>query len=85
MPPIPEFNESAHKKEPRPQPIEHTPGTEATLEAHASSSQPKDKGKAPVTVETTEDDDEDTEDEDQVDPEQFRLTRRRPGSLKITI
>nr|XP_027096003.1 protein IWS1 homolog [Coffea arabica] len=84
VPPIPEFNESTHKKEPRPQPTEHTPGTKATPEAHASSSQPKDKGKAPVTVETTEDDDDD-ETEDEVDPEQFRLTRRRSGSLKITI
>nr|XP_027093660.1 uncharacterized protein LOC113714062 [Coffea arabica] len=85
VPPIPEFNESAHQKEPRPQPTEHTPGTETTPEAHAFSSQPKDKGKVPVTMETTEDDDAETEDEDQVDPEQFRLTRRRPGSLKITI
>ena len=60
-------------------------GTEATPKAHASSSQLKDKCKAPVTEESTEEDDEATEDEDQVDPEQFRLTRRRPGSSKITI
>ncbi|XP_027096303.1 putative late blight resistance protein homolog R1A-10 [Coffea arabica] len=74
VPPIPEFNESALQKKSRPQPTEHTPGTEATPEAHASSSQPKDKSKAPVTVETTEDDNDETEDE--VNPEQFRLTRR---------
>nr|XP_027090322.1 muscle M-line assembly protein unc-89-like [Coffea arabica] len=85
VPPIPEFNENAHQKEPTPQPTEHTPGIEATPEAHASSSQPKDKGKAPITEEATEEDHEETEEEDQVDPEQFRLTRRKSGSSKITI
>nr|XP_027088664.1 RNA polymerase II degradation factor 1-like [Coffea arabica] len=85
VPLISEFNENAHQKEPRPQPTEHTPGTEATPEAHASSSQPKDKGKAPITEKETEEDDEETEEEDHVDPEQFRLTRRKPGSSKITI
>nr|XP_027090364.1 nucleolin-like [Coffea arabica] len=84
--PLPKFiDDEARDRFELPQPTEHTPGTEATPEAHASSSQPKDKGKAPVTEEATEEDDEETEEEDQVDPGQFRLTRRRPGSSKITI
>ena len=78
--PIPENNENAHQKEPRPEPTGPTTGTEATP---ASSSQPKDKGKAPATEEAYEEDDEETEEEE--DPEQFRLARRRPGSSKITI
>ncbi|XP_027166245.1 nucleolar and coiled-body phosphoprotein 1-like [Coffea eugenioides] len=80
MPPIPETNETAHQKEPRSEPTGPTTGNETTP---ASSSQPKDKGKAPVTEEAYEDDDEETEEEE--DPEQYRLTRRRPGSSKITI
>ncbi|XP_027156749.1 nucleolar and coiled-body phosphoprotein 1-like [Coffea eugenioides] len=67
-------------KEPRPEPTGPTTGTEATP---TSSSQPKDKGKAPATEETYEEDDEETEEE--VAPKQFRLIRRRPGSSKITI
>nr|XP_027088620.1 nucleolar and coiled-body phosphoprotein 1-like [Coffea arabica] len=67
-------------KESRPEPTGPTTGTEAIP---ASSSQPKNKGKAPATVEAYEEDDEETEEE--VDPEQFRLARRRPGSSKITI
>ena len=85
MPSTPVNNEHAYQKEPRTEPTEHTPGTEDTPEAHASSSQPKNKGKAPISEEVTEVDAEDTEEEDHVDPEQFRLTRRRPGSSKITI
>ncbi|XP_027171740.1 nucleolar and coiled-body phosphoprotein 1-like [Coffea eugenioides] len=80
VPPIPETNETAHQKEPRSEPTGPTTGNETTP---ASSSQPKDKGKAPVTEEAYEDDDEETEEEE--DPEQYRLTRRRPGSSKITI
>ncbi|XP_027173728.1 nucleolar and coiled-body phosphoprotein 1-like [Coffea eugenioides] len=71
---------SNSEKEPRPEPTGPTTGTEATP---ASSSQPKDKGKAPATEEAYEEDDEETEEE--VAPEQFRLARRRPGSSKITI
>nr|XP_027095976.1 uncharacterized protein LOC113715874 [Coffea arabica] len=67
-------------KEPRPEPIGPTTGTEATP---ASSSLSKDKGKAPATEETYEEGDEETEEE--VAPEQFRLARRKPGSSKITI
>nr|XP_027077049.1 uncharacterized protein LOC113700811 [Coffea arabica] len=80
VPPIPENNENAHQKEPRPEPTGPTTGTEATP---ASSSQPKDKGKAPTTEKAYEEDDEETEEE--VAPEQFRLARRRLGSSKITI
>nr|XP_027075964.1 nucleolar and coiled-body phosphoprotein 1-like [Coffea arabica] len=80
VPPIPKTNETAHQKEPRSEPTRPTTGNETTP---ASSSQPKDKGKAPVTEEAFEDDDEETEEEE--DPEQYRLTRRRPGSSKITI
>nr|XP_027093661.1 uncharacterized protein LOC113714064 [Coffea arabica] len=80
VPPIPENNENANQKEPRPEPTGPTTGTEATP---ASSSQPKDKGKAPATEEAYEEDDEETEEE--VAPEQFRLARRRLGSSKITI
>nr|XP_027086632.1 bifunctional lysine-specific demethylase and histidyl-hydroxylase NO66-like [Coffea arabica] len=68
------------QKEPRPDPTGPTTGTEATP---PSNSQPKDKGKAPATEEAYEEDDEETE--EKVDPEQFRLARRRPGSSKITI
>ncbi|XP_027168756.1 nucleolar and coiled-body phosphoprotein 1-like [Coffea eugenioides] len=57
-----------------------TTGAETTL---ASSSQPKDKSKAPTTEESDEDSDEETEEEE--DPAQYRLARRRPGSSKITI
>ncbi|XP_027155605.1 nucleolar and coiled-body phosphoprotein 1-like [Coffea eugenioides] len=57
-----------------------TTGAETTL---ASSSQPKDKGKAPATEESDENSDEETEEEE--DPAQYRLARRRPGSSKITI
>ena len=79
MPPIPQENENAHRKEPRT-----VPTTETTPEYHASSFQPQDKGKAPATEkETDDDDDDDTEEEE--DPAQFRLARRRPGSSKITI
>ncbi|XP_027178010.1 nucleolar and coiled-body phosphoprotein 1-like [Coffea eugenioides] len=80
VPPIPENNENAHQKEPRLEPTGPTTDTEATP---ASSSRPKDKGKAPATVEAYEEDDEETEEEE--DPEQFLLARRRPGSSKITI
>nr|XP_027098995.1 nucleolar and coiled-body phosphoprotein 1-like [Coffea arabica] len=73
-------NPVSQPKEPRPEPTGPTTGIEATP---ASSSQPKDKGKAPATEEAYEEDDEETEEE--VDPEQFRLARRRPGSSKITI
>nr|XP_027101088.1 nucleolar and coiled-body phosphoprotein 1-like [Coffea arabica] len=80
VPPIPETNEAAHQKEPRTEPTRPTTGDETTP---ASSSQPKDKGKAPVTEEASEDSDEETEEEE--DPAQYRLARRRPGSSKITI
>nr|XP_027062807.1 nucleoplasmin-like [Coffea arabica] len=73
VPPIPENNVN----EPRSVPTGPTTGTETTP---ASSSQPKDKGKAPATEEAYEDDDEETEEEE--DPEQYRLARRRPGSSK---
>ena len=85
MPPTPVNKEHAHQKEPITEPTAPTPATEATPETHASSSQLKNKGKAPISKEATEVDAEDTEEEDHVDPEQFRLTRRRPGSSKITI
>nr|XP_027077108.1 DNA ligase 1-like [Coffea arabica] len=74
-------NENAHRKELRTEPT-----TEATPEYRASSSQPQDKRKAPATEEETEEDDDDeNEDNDEEDPAQFRLTRRRLGSSKITI
>ncbi|XP_027166423.1 uncharacterized protein LOC113766428 [Coffea eugenioides] len=69
VPPTPVDNENVHQKEPRTEQTEPTPGTETTPEAYASSSQPKNKGKAPITEEATEEDDEKTEEEDQVDPE----------------
>ena len=58
VPPIPQEDEIVHQKEPRTEPSEHTPHTEPTLEVHASSSQPQDKGKAPATEDS--DDDEET-------------------------
>ena len=86
MPSVPQEDENVHQKEPRTEsasiPQDKGPQTESTPEAHASSSQLQDKGKTLVT-EASDDDDEETEDE--VDPAQFRLARRRPGSSKITI
>ena len=79
MLPIPQENEPI---EPRTKPTEHTLHTESNPEVHASSSQPKDKGKAPATEDSN--DDEETE-EEEVDHAQFRLARRRSGSSKITI
>ena len=49
VPPIPQENE----------PTEHTPHTESNPDVHASSSQPKDKGKTPATEDNN--DDEETE------------------------
>ena len=85
VPPISQEDENVHQEEPRTEPTEpteQTPHTEPTSEIHVSSSQPLDKGKRPTTEDS--DDDEETE-EKEVDPAQFRLTRRRPGSSKITI
>ena len=83
MLPVPQEKELAYEKEPQ------TESIPPTVEVHASSSQPtphdpstSDKGKAPAT-EASDEDDEETEDE--VDPTQFRLARRRPGTSKITI
>ena len=59
VPPIPPENENTHRKEPRTEPT-----TEATPEYRASSSQPQDKGKAPVIKEETEEEDDVNEDED---------------------
>ena len=84
VPLIPEDNENVHQKEPRTEPTEQIPRTETTPEARASSSQPQDKGKAPITEEETEEDDEETE-EEEVDPAQYWLANRRPESSKITI
>nr|XP_027103027.1 polycystic kidney disease protein 1-like 3 [Coffea arabica] len=72
VPPIPENNANVHGKEPRPESTGPTTGTETTP---ASSSQPKDKGKAPATEEAYEDDDEETEEEE--DPEQTVAESRR--------
>nr|XP_027065364.1 DNA ligase 1-like [Coffea arabica] len=80
VPPIPQDNVNAHQKEPRTKPT-----TETIPEYHASNSQPQDKRKAPATEEETEEDDDEDTEEEEVDPAQFRLTRRRPGSSKITI
>ena len=82
VPPIPQEDENVHQKEPRIEPTEQTPHTESTPEVRASSSQPQDKGKAPENEDN--DDDEETE-EEEMDPAQFRLARRRPGSSKIII
>ncbi|XP_027166085.1 DNA ligase 1-like [Coffea eugenioides] len=78
VPPIPQDNENVHQKEPRTELTEQTLRTETTPEARASSSQPQDKGKAPITKEETEEDDEETE-EEEVDPVQYCLARRRLG------
>ncbi|XP_027157536.1 uncharacterized protein LOC113759170, partial [Coffea eugenioides] len=64
VPLIPEDNENVHQKEPRTEPTEQIPRTETTPEARASSSQPQDKGKAPITEEEIEEDDEETEEEE---------------------
>nr|XP_027090360.1 nucleolar and coiled-body phosphoprotein 1-like [Coffea arabica] len=73
VPPIPESNVN----EPRTEPTGPTTGAETTL---ASSSQPKDKRKAPTTEESDEDSDEETEEEE--DPAQYRLARRSYVSVQ---
>nr|XP_027088612.1 uncharacterized protein LOC113709964 [Coffea arabica] len=81
VPPILSENENAHRKEFRAEPT-----TQTTPEYRTSSSQPQDKGKAQATEEKTEEDDDDEdEDTEEEDPAQFRLTRRKSGSSKITI
>ena len=86
VPPVPQEDENVHQKESQtkstPVPQDKGSQLESTLEVLVSSSQPQDKGKAPIT-EASDDDDDETEEE--MDPAQFRLARRRPGSSKITI
>ena len=88
VPPVPQEDENVHQKAPQTEPIESTPIPQdkgpypkSTPEVHASISQPQDKSKDPVTE--ASDDDEETEEE--MDPAQFRLAMRRPGSSKIII
>ena len=96
VPRILQEDEHMHQKKPctesTPVPQEKEPQTESillTAEVHTSSFQPtpydpstSDKGKSPA-IESSDADDEETEDE--LDPAQFCLARRKPGSSKITI